>query len=848
MAYQGINTGTGPNSGTGDTLLSGADKINSNFEELYTLLGNGSTLAVGIVTGIVAGDNVSVSSTFGTVTVSAATSGIVVTGPSTFIGLTTVTGDLYVSGDLYVADDIQYDEVNGRNLNISGVGTVATLGVTTNLTVTGVTTLGVTTFNGNVSVGSSFYFGDNNQVLMGAQDDFAIYHTDSEGNVIKTNIGNLNIIGDNANMVSLSGTAVIMATNVDGNFGVELYYNNQKKFDTKATGIDVTGRVNATSFAGDGANLTGISTLIQAGDNITVTTNSGITTISTPAGVSTANINADTLVVTGITTLGVVTGATYYGDGSNLTGLSGITTAVINADSLVVTGVSTLGVVTGATYFGDGSNLTGVANTTNVSTNTLNVVGVTTTGTVFVTGETSGGSTTDYTEVTLSNTSGFDNTYSAQSSGFVLDTGTVTSGSAQFKADSNYYYYVADSGPQANGRIIIFSEVDNAWFALVVIGANFTEGNVSNDQALGFPVGTESLTASSETGDGRNVPQSSADIVYTTSGGGTSTGVGVTMRPDGDAVFAGVVTATSFRGDGSQLTGVGGGSTANVSTNTLNVIGVTTASDVNISGIVTAGIGTIRSLRVGAGVGPSAPNGQLAVVNATGVAALTVGQNVDGSGQNHLGFYYNGPAAPVAAQMFTSNGRLRFVTDGGGGGALPLAQQSGFQFGVNGNFSNLPLVAIHDVSAAAGVSTALVVNGSTLLNDGLNVTGVTTANSFEGNGSNLVSGRWVLGANGSSDYTFTGIGFTESTNDPDIYLARGSVYEFVNNMGAHPFRIQSTPNGSTGTQYNNGVTNNDASNGTVRFEVTMNAPNTLYYQCTAHPNMGGPIYIYPELR
>ena len=502
MAYQGINTGTGPNSGTGDTLLSGADKINSNFEELYTLLGNGSTLAVGIVTGIVAGDNVSVSSTFGTVTVSAATSGLVVTGPSTFNGMTTVTGDLYVSGDLYVADDIQYDEVNGRNLNISGVGTVATLGITSALTVTGVSTLGVTTFTGNVSVGSSFFFGDNNQVLMGAQDDFAIYHTDSEGNVLKTNIGNLNIIGDNTNMVSLSGTAVVMATNVDSNFGVELYYNNQKKFDTKATGIDVTGRVNATSFAGDGANLTGISTLIQAGDNITVTTNSGITTISAAAGVSTANINADTLVVTGITTLGVVTGATYFGDGSNLTGVSGVTTAAINANSIVVTGITTLGVVTGATYFGDGSN----------------------------------------------------------------------------------------------------------------------------------------------------------------------------------------------------LTGVGGGNTANVSTNTLNVIGVA------------------------------------------------------------------------------------------------------------------------------------------------------TANSFEGNGSNLVSGRWVLGANGSSDYTFTGIGFTESTNDPDIYLARGSVYEFVNNMGAHPFRIQSTPNGSTGTQYNNGVTNNDASNGTVRFEVTMNAPNTLYYQCTAHPNMGGPIYIYPELR
>ena len=43
----------------------------------------------------------------------------------------------------------------------------------------------------------------------------------------------------------------------------------------------------------------------------------------------------------------------------------------------------------------------------------------------------------------------------------------------------------------------------------------------------------------------------------------------------------------------------------------------------------------------------------------------------------------------------------------------------------------------------------------------------------------MVSGLWV---NGSDHYTFTGIGFTVTTNDPDLYLARGNVYEFVNNM------------------------------------------------------------------
>jgi len=69
----------------------------------------------------------------------------------------------------------------------------------------------------------------------------------------------------------------------------------------------------------------------------------------------------------------------------------------------------------------------------------------------------------------------------------------------------------------------------------------------------------------------------------------------------------------------------------------------------------------------------------------------------------------------------------------------------------------------------------------------------------------------------------------------------------VNNMGAHPFRIQSTPNGSAGTEYNNGVTNNNVSSGTLRFEIPFNAPNTLYYQCTAHAGMGGTITIYPSV-
>jgi len=44
MAYQGISTGTSPNDGTGDSLLTGAIKINSNFQEIYNAIGDGSNI------------------------------------------------------------------------------------------------------------------------------------------------------------------------------------------------------------------------------------------------------------------------------------------------------------------------------------------------------------------------------------------------------------------------------------------------------------------------------------------------------------------------------------------------------------------------------------------------------------------------------------------------------------------------------------------------------------------------------------------------------------------------------------------------------------------------------------
>ena len=50
MAYQALGLGTNANDGTGDSLRTGGDKVNDNFVEVYTKLGDGSTLTADTVT------------------------------------------------------------------------------------------------------------------------------------------------------------------------------------------------------------------------------------------------------------------------------------------------------------------------------------------------------------------------------------------------------------------------------------------------------------------------------------------------------------------------------------------------------------------------------------------------------------------------------------------------------------------------------------------------------------------------------------------------------------------------------------------------------------------------------
>ena len=312
---------------------------------------------------------------------------------------------------------------------------------------------------------------------------------------------------------------------------------------------------------------------------------------------------------------------------------------------------------------------------------------------------------------------------------------------------------------------IIAYKAFNATNVVTESTADFTVGNdlsVANDAAISNDL---NVTGIATVGQGLNVSAGGANI-------------------------SGVVTATSYQGDGSGLTGVA--ATDTIAAASLTVSGITTLGSItNITSSVESSSKTTGSLVVTGGIGVS--------------KVVSAGSDVRIEGNINAGISTFGVVSVTS---------------------------------ITGDGSGLTGVANTDFVVSTATTTSRLVVGG-----GVTVAGIATASSFDG-----AISEWTLGADGSSNYTFTGPGFTGAENDPKVYLKRGQRYNFKNATGAHPFKIQSTPNGSSpassGTAYNDGVTNNSAASGTTLiFDVQHDAPNRLYYQCTSHSAMGGEIVI-----
>ena len=135
-------------------------------------------------------------------------------------------------------------------------------------------------------------------------------------------------------------------------------------------------------------------------------------------------------------------------------------------------------------------------------------------------------------------------------------------------------------------------------------------------------------------------------------------------------------------------------------------------------------------------------------------------------------------------------------------------------------------------------ATSVDVAGLTTTKD-LLVTGVTTSTDKE------IYNQFDITNNGSGYYEFatTGIGFTQATSNPTLYLQKGKNYRFSVNASGHPFYIKTVNSTGTGNAYEDGVTNNGAAVGIITFKVPYDAPDILYYNCQYHSSMNGEIRV-----
>ena len=152
---------------------------------------------------------------------------------------------------------------HGDGANLTNVGVDTAQLSTSGLVVSGISTLAGATFSGVSTATAGFDFTSTANVRIGPSNQISISHNTSNGN-ITCDTGYQYIRGASGFRVQKEGTGFddIIIANSDG--AVELYYDDVKKFETDAGGVKITGVCTATSFSGDGSNLTGVSAGLAA--------------------------------------------------------------------------------------------------------------------------------------------------------------------------------------------------------------------------------------------------------------------------------------------------------------------------------------------------------------------------------------------------------------------------------------------------------------------------------------------------------------------------------------------------------------------------------------------------------
>lgn len=494
------------------------------------------------------------------------------------IGTTNPNSRLSVGGDVDVAGVVTSRRLStGSIIGTSITGTALSV---TSITGTDITVSGNGVISGIFTAGivtATTFFGDGSKLTGIIAEGSGVNISDDD---VPFGVASVLNFGENISLTPIvSGITTVSTINFWQSGGTGI-------ITTGSIGIGTTSASSTLTVYGD-ALITGVVTAFAFFGDVGYARTSGISTYARTAGVATyasvagvsTNVSGGTanvigLNVTGITTLGnanisninssgIITAATFFGDGSKLNGIatagvsvyaqtagiatyavtagvatyartagvatyaaiSGVSTNVIGGvGSLIelnVSGISTLGIVTATKYFGDGSSLSGIVGsqwaTTDVGIHTLSNVGV--------------GTTNPTSKLTVSGDGLFTGVVTALSyygDGSQL-TGIVAQGSGVSVRDSGSLIGIAATLDFGDNLTVTF----NSGYATIDSATGIST------QWITTPIGIHTF---SNTGIGTSVPTSRLHVV-------------------GDAIISGVVTAgivsaTTFFGDGSKLTGV----------------------------------------------------------------------------------------------------------------------------------------------------------------------------------------------------------------------------------------------------------------------------------------------------
>ena len=191
------------------------------------------------------------------------------------VGIITARSNIDCNGDLDVDGHTELD-----NINIAGVATFSQGGSE----VVRINSGGLLLYNDLSFFGASthaywdhssnqFILNDNTKLSVGSSSDLQIYHG-SNISTINDSYGDLRIMSNTLRLQRQAGGENFLYATEGGK--VSLFYDGSQKFETTNTGVVISGICTATSFSGDGSNLTGITgTTINGNADNRVITGSG---------------------------------------------------------------------------------------------------------------------------------------------------------------------------------------------------------------------------------------------------------------------------------------------------------------------------------------------------------------------------------------------------------------------------------------------------------------------------------------------------------------------------------------------------------------------------------------------